>query len=75
MQEMKKRLRKKLAEKAIEKMRRNICIEYRLPYEALFSTKRKTITGYKLDLYPFSKIIEEIIYEPRSIIKERVIDK
>lgn len=75
MQEMKKRLRKKLAEKAIEKMRRNICIEYHLPYEALFSTKRETITGYKLDLYPFSKIIEEIIYEPRSIIKERVIDK
>ena len=69
MQEMKKRLRKKLAEKAIEKMRRNICIEYR------FSTKRETITGYKLDLYPFSKIIEEITYEPRSIIKERVIDK
>ena len=33
MQEGKKRLRKKLAEKAIEKMRRNICIEYRLPSE------------------------------------------
>ena len=70
---MKKRLRKKLAKKAIEEIRRNICIEYRLPYDASFP--RKPITGYKRDYYPFSKIIEEITYEPRSIIKELVIDK
>ena len=44
-------------------MRRNICIEYRLPYEALSPTKRETITGYKLDIYPFSRIIEKITYE------------
>ena len=43
----KKRLRKKLAKKAIEKMRRNICIEYHLPYELLFPKKYMTITGFK----------------------------
>ena len=49
---MKKRLRKKLAKKAIEKMRRNICIEYHLPNELLFPKKYMTITGFKLDMLP-----------------------
>ena len=49
---MKKRLRKKLAKKAIEEIRRNICIAYRLPYDALFPTKPMTITGFKLDSPP-----------------------
>lgn len=48
----KKRLRKKLAKKAIEKMRRNICIEYHSPYELLFPKKYMTITGFKLDMLP-----------------------
>lgn len=73
MQGMKKRLRKKLEKKAIEELRRETCIVYRLPYGALFP--RKPITGYKRDYYPFSEIIEGLNYEFRNIFEEQVIDK